>query len=315
MQPVERHNHKGHGYHEDAEELAKIVDLQVKFANLVVRLLAVHTSARLFASVDHHGDRMTSRGKHSVGPERVLKGEGLFGLVIILVNARAEEALEVVNEVVGRICHHIPVIVLAQRRRILLSHSYGLAQLPVRLSVKLVRPDEDTSILVGRVEKQAVSREALILEHFDDVTDVKLCRSLHAPLSISFKVLVLLVVHDLVLLVAADIVDSLLDHAHHDDKDQGRYVSERVAHLESRDELRDADDQEEQVVEEFELIEQHDGDERDDVVAIVLKLVRHEATWGRLAGQRDPASLSRDNPATPATTPVAGRPLVAFFLL
>ena len=58
-----------------------------------------------------------------------------------------------------------------------------------------------------------------------------------------------------------------------------------------------------------------DRDERDDVVAIVLQFVRHEAPGGRRSIQRDPASLSRDDPAAPATTPVAEWLLFCFFLL
>lgn len=56
----------------------------------------------------------------------------------------------------------------------------------------------------------------------------------------------------------------------------------RLTNFEGRDELGEADDQEEQVEEELELVEEHHRNKRQYVVLRVGQLVRGKVVWDRL---------------------------------
>ena len=123
-----------------------------------------------------------------------------------------------------------------------LRDSHGLAQLPISLTIKLIRSDKYGAILLSSVEKEAVGWEAFILVNFDYVSDFQSCRSLYRPGSVTIQAFVLLIIQRLVLSEALDIVNGLLHQRNHQHEGQRRNVSEQVADFESRYELRQGDD-------------------------------------------------------------------------
>lgn len=142
---------------------------------------------------------------------------------------------------------------------------------------------------------------------FDNVADLHHGRSLYRPSAISVQGFILLIVQCLVLAEALDIIDSLLHQSNHQHEGQRRNVGKEVANFESWHELGQCDEQEEQVVEELELVEEHDRHECQHVVLVVVQLVGHEPAGRRLPVQRDAAALARDDPPAPAPHPVTER--------
>jgi hypothetical protein len=78
------------------------------------------------------------------------------------------------------------------------------------------------------------------------------------------------VVEVFVTLHTQKIVVCLLGHGHQKDKDEGRHVREQETHLQERNELGECDQQEEQVVEEFELVVEHFWHEAENVVLLIV---------------------------------------------
>jgi hypothetical protein len=79
-----------------------------------------------------------------------------------------------------------------------------------------------------------------------------------------------LVVKSLVLLVSGNVIDCLLDESDHEHKSQGSNVGEEEADSQSWHELRQRYQQEEQIVKELELVEEDHGQERQQIVLIIL---------------------------------------------
>ena len=91
----------------------------------------------------------------------------------------AKEALEVVDLVIRRIGNKIPVGLLSEHSGFilstaLLSVSDSFAQFPVCFTVELICSDEDGTVFLGCVEKDAVGGESFILINFDDVANLKI---------------------------------------------------------------------------------------------------------------------------------------------
>lgn len=64
----------------------------------------------------------------------------------------------------------------------------GLPQLPVSLSVKLIRPNEDSTTFLGSMQEDTIGREGLVLVDFDYVADTNILSSLQIPVSVGVKV-------------------------------------------------------------------------------------------------------------------------------
>ena len=84
------------------------------------------------------------------------------------------------------------------------------------------------------------------------------------------------VIQLLVLAVAIEVINSLLDHRHQEYEGKGSDVGEEESDLEERHELGEGDNQEEHVEEELELVVEHLGHEGEDVVLLVVQAVGAE---------------------------------------
>lgn len=168
----------------------------------------------------------------------------------------------------------------------------GLPQLPVSLSVKLIRPNEDSATFLGSMQEDTIGREGLVLVDFDYVADTNILSSLQIPVSVGVKVLVFLIVSLFVLPPPLDVVERLLGHRDQQHEHQWRYIREQVSHLQWWHELRERDEEEEQVVEELELIEKYDRYECNDVILVILQLIRHESARRSTSIHADSAFLT-----------------------
>ena len=96
--------------------------------------------------------------------------------------------------------------------------------------------------------------------------------------------LIVLIVECFVLLPSCYVIHSFLDQCDQQHEGQGCYVGKKIADFQSWDELRERDKKEEQVVEELELVEQHDWDEGDQIVLVIIEFVSHVSAWSPVAG-------------------------------
>ena len=160
-----------------------------------------------------------------------------------------------------------------------------LPQFPVRLTVQLVSFDEHRSTLFCRVEKYKVGRNALVLLHFDYMSDLDILGRnwLHLVVSLPDD-FIRGTVQILVTGPPGDIVNCLFSHCHEQHECQRRYVCEQESDFQEGNELREGDAEEEEVEEELELVDEHHGDERDDVVFLVVQSVRWERCGQGVSG-------------------------------
>jgi hypothetical protein len=198
-------------------------------------------------------------------------------------------AFEVINLVIGGVCSDHDVFLLDDPldRLHLLSHDAGLAQFPIGFSVQLICPNEHSALPLCRVEKQAISRESLILMNFQNVTNTDIRTRLHVPRSALLQVFVHRVVDILVFSEPLDVVESFFNHCDCEHEHQRRNVRKHEAHFEGRVKLGHRDQQEEHIVEELELVVQNDGQKGENVVFRVVLAISHEAAGRCLTIQSD----------------------------
>lgn len=108
-------------------------------------------------------------------------------------------------------------------------------------------------------------------------------QSQHSSFKSIINLLVFLVVKFFVLAVSLDVVPSFFDQSNHEHKHQWRNVCKQKPNLQHRNKLGQRNKQEEQVVEELKLIEQHKWNECDHVVLLVFYCIRHESSRCRAA--------------------------------
>lgn len=184
--------------------------------------------------------------------------------------------LKLVDLVVGGVCQDVVAVVVHQE---LVLHALRVgnrfAQLPVRLSVQLIRLDEDAAALLCRLEEDEVGRDALVLSNFNDLAHLDVLRSdgrdaAHAALG-ALQDGVLRPVQLFVASVPIEVVHPLLNHRHNQYERKRCDVSEEEADFEEGYKLADGDQEKEQVEEEFELVVEHFRNEAEEVVLLVVE--------------------------------------------
>jgi hypothetical protein len=90
---------------------------------------------------------------------------------------------------------------------------------------------------------------------------------------------VTLLVHLFVPLIPLEIVECLLHHVDAEHEHKWGDVGNQEAHSKERYQLGQGDQQEEHVEEELELIEQHDWNEGEDAVFLIVQLVTQIGSW------------------------------------
>jgi hypothetical protein len=159
----------------------------------------------------------------------------------------------------------------------------SLAEFPVSLTIELVSFNEDAAAILSGFEKDQVGRDSLTLSNLDDLADFYIFggdrhNRTHALL-LARQNCVLRIVQIFVSAEPIEVVKSFFDHRHDQYEGKRCDVGEKEANFQEGDELTHCDQQEEQVEEEFELIEEHFRDESEDVVLLVVKLVGNKVAW------------------------------------
>ena len=101
---------------------------------------------------------------------------------------------------------------------LLLTEWNRLSQLPIRLTVELVCLDEDSTALLGRLEKDEVGGNALVLHNLDDLSDLDVLggdrHDSAKALLLTLQDSILSIVQFFVPAIATEIVPSLFTHGH-----------------------------------------------------------------------------------------------------
>jgi len=118
------------------------------------------------------------------------------------------------------------------------------------------------------------------------------------------QVFVLGVVKLLILSISLKIIRCFLPHSNHKYKYEGRHIGEQKSNFEWRVELTERNQQEKQIVEELELVVEHDWQERENVVSLIPDFVAHKSFRTSHPVQKDSAPFSRNQTATPASDPI-----------
>ena len=169
LELVERHHYQRDEDHHCEEALRHPVELEVQLPHLGLSVSRVHHGASLDAGVDNETQDKPWRGKHGVSPQSVLQAQ-TFSLEVIVVRASTlVVTLEVVDLVIGWIGDDMAAHCDNALRRLSLRLRNGLPELPISLSVELVRSDEYCAAPLSSVEQHQVSRYPLVVVHLDDV--------------------------------------------------------------------------------------------------------------------------------------------------
>ena len=124
---------------------------------------------------------------------------------------------------------------------------------------------------------------------------------------IFLNLLIFLIIEFSILSSSLIVIKCFLDDGDSQHEYQRGYISECKSYLQRRNELTQRYGQEEEIIEEFELVEQNNWNQCDDIIFLVVLSICWECSWSSRSIKLNLSLFKRYCPTQPSPQVVAGR--------
>ena len=212
------------------------------------------------------------RSKYCICPKCVLKLKSftiaIFNVIVFPI------------EFIDLICWRLSFNLSSDRRNILriiflLNVSYSFSKFPVCLPIKLISSNKHRSCFFSGIQQNKVSRYSFIMMNFYQRANSQVLTIRRFPYSLlRIEHRVLFQIYLLIPLKPRYIIKRLLHHRNRQHKRQRRNKREQEPNSQRLNKLTQRNQQKEKVKEKLKLVVQHKRNKRDDVVLLIIQLVR-----------------------------------------
>lgn len=301
---VQAQKNNGHSKHQQKDQNCQLVQFLVSYAKFARWHSAVQYATGLAACVYNKTNCVTGC-QNSPRPQRIFQIKSISGQLRTLNILK--HSFKFVNIHMRRLTLYSPICLFDQNLLIdnALRWNHCFTQLPVCLSIKLVCADEYGARFVACMQEDHVGGYAFVSLDFYQVSYLNILALNCFVHSILPDTQVRLLVHCAVTLPPCQVFCYFLRHGHKKNKSQWGPVCEDVSHLQHWKELRNRNQQEEEIEEKLELVKQYERYKGEYIVLCVGNTITR-ATF------RQAAAVQMNQAITIRVAGPAGTAFIAF---
>lgn len=225
--------------HEKKQYFGKVIEFSISSSHFGPGFVCIHDTSHLPSWVNDNSVCL-SIGQEAISPQSVLQIETFSAALVLRSRLNFEKSLEIINVEFG--CLSIDSGQKSQKTvlvvvfEVVMSEVYGLSQFPIRFTIELISPDENSPVLLTCGENDHISWNSLIRLNFNKLAHL----DIFAQNGSSARFLnesVFLIVGLIISFLSVDIIVSFLKESKTEDQKERCDISKEKANFEHVNQL------------------------------------------------------------------------------